>query len=64
MHLITLAAALLVSITTPQAKPSAPADEQEMEKVRTRIVTQGKVCADPDRPCEGFKPNELSFAIA
>ena len=29
-----------------------------------RIATQGKVCADPNRPCDGFKPNELSFAIA
>jgi uncharacterized protein len=39
-------------------------DLQEMDKVRTRVVTQGKVCADPGRPCAGFKPNELSFAIA
>ena len=39
-------------------------DIEEMEKVRTRVVTQGKVCPDPDRPCAGFKPNELSFAIA
>ncbi len=35
-----------------------------MEKLRTSIVTQGKVCPDPNRPCEGFKPHELSFAIA
>ena len=35
-----------------------------MDKVRLRVVTQGKVCADPDRPCSGFKPNELSFQIA
>jgi len=52
-----------------QAKPVAPgkpaADpEQEMERVRTRVVTQGKVCGDPDQPCPGFKPNELSFSIA
>ena len=39
-------------------------DLQEMEKVRTRVVTQGKVCPDPAGPCDGFKPNELSFAIA
>jgi hypothetical protein len=41
-----------------------PDMEQDLEKVRTRVVTQGKVCGDPDRPCDGFKPNELSFAIA
>ena len=35
-----------------------------MERLRTSIVTQGKVCPDPNRPCEGFKPHELSFAIA
>ena len=28
------------------------------------MLTQGPVCPDPDRPCQGFKPNELSFAIA
>jgi uncharacterized protein len=49
-----------------QGKPGKPQDpdEQEMERVRTLVLTQGKVCPDPDRPCEGFKPNELSFAIA
>ncbi len=41
-----------------------PDDLQDIEKVRVRVVTQGKVCPDPDRPCDGFKPNELSFAIA
>lgn len=47
------------------AKPAAEQDtEQEMERVRTLVITQGKVCPDPDRPCDGFKPNELSFAIA
>jgi hypothetical protein len=67
MNLSTLisAAAVSVALTViPQAKPSAAGDDQDMEKVRTRVVTQGKVCADPDRPCDGFKPNELSFAIA
>lgn len=38
--------------------------EQEMEQVRQKVVTQGAVCADPDRPCPGFKANELSFRIA
>ena len=41
-----------------------PDDLQDIERVRMRIVTQGKVCPDPNRPCDGFKPNELSFAIA
>jgi hypothetical protein len=35
-----------------------------MELVKQKVVTQGKVCADPDRPCPGFKANELSFSIA
>jgi uncharacterized protein len=47
-----------------QGKPVAQDDEQQMEQVRQKVVTQGKVCADPDRPCPGFKPNELSFDIA
>lgn len=47
-----------------QSKPAAPDVEQEMDQVRLKVVTQGKVCADPDRPCPGFKPNELSFDIA
>lgn len=38
--------------------------EQEMERVAKLVITQGKVCPDPDKPCDGFRPNELSFAIA
>ena len=38
--------------------------EQQMEQVRRKVVSQGTVCADPDRPCPGFKANELSFSIA
>jgi uncharacterized protein len=50
----------------PAARVQAgPQDaEQEMEQVRQKVVTQGAVCADPDRPCPGFKANELSFRIA
>lgn len=44
--------------------PAVPSDLDGLEKIRTSIVTQGKVCPDPHRPCEGFKPHELSFAIA
>jgi hypothetical protein len=38
--------------------------EKDLDKVRLRVVTQGKVCAQPEKPCAGFKANELSFAIA
>ena len=38
--------------------------EKDLDKIRLRVVTQGKVCAQPEKPCAGFKPNELSFAIA
>jgi hypothetical protein len=65
-------AALLVSLSAgvhAQGKP--PAEEApdmvgEMEKVRTKVLTQGKVCPDPARPCRhdpDFRPNELSFSI-
>jgi len=37
--------------------------EKQMEKIQKTVLTQGRVCSDPNRPCEGFKPNELSFAI-
>ena len=51
----------------PAASGGGCADDQDMEKqlerVRKKVVTQGKVCAEPDKPCAGFKPNELSFAI-
>ena len=39
-------------------------DLLDIEKLRTRVLTQGKVCADPNRPCPGFNDNELSFGIA
>ncbi len=48
----------------PQAKAPAAEAEQDMEAVRKKVVTQGKVCGDPGKPCAGFKPNELSFTIA
>ena len=38
--------------------------EAQLDKIRLRVVTQGNVCPDPDRPCDGFKSNELSFKIA
>jgi hypothetical protein len=53
----------------PTAAPRTPrADdrnqEQQIETIRKTVLTQGAVCPDPNRPCDGFKPNELSFAIA
>ena len=47
-----------------QSKAVAQDPEQQMEQVRQKVVVQGEVCPDPDRPCPGFKPNELSFNIA
>jgi hypothetical protein len=43
---------------------AAQDQEKQMEKIQKTVLTQGKVCPDPDHPCEGFKANELSFAIA
>ena len=36
---------------------------EQLEKARKKVVTQGKVCPDPDHPCGDFKPYELSFDI-
>ena len=54
-----------------QAKPAAAAPkpveadmEQDLERVRKIVITNGKVCPDPGKPCPGFKENELSFAIS
>ena len=47
-----------------QSQPVVQDAEQQMEQVRQKVVSQGTVCADPDRPCQGFKANELSFGIA
>ena len=56
--------AFIHRLPAAQSKP-APADaNDQLEEVRRKVVVQGKVCGDPDRPCSGFKPNELSFDIA
>jgi len=55
----TFAAILVLGLSN-----AASAQTLEMEKVRKTELTHGKVCPDPNRPCDGFKPNELSFAIA
>jgi hypothetical protein len=52
-----------------QVKPALPEEEDmeaQLEKVRKKVLTQGKVCPDPARPCRhspDFRPNELSFSI-
>jgi hypothetical protein len=56
---IPLAAILLLGLSS-----AASAQEQQMERIQQTVLTQGKVCPDPARPCDKFKPNELSFAIA
>ena len=47
------------------AQQGVPADLEEMERQRKRVVTQGPVCPDPAAPCTLggglFRPNELSF---
>src|SRR5262245_64666754 len=55
---------LLPLVVVGLAVSAAAQDPPEIEKVRKLVVTQGAVCPDPDRPCDGFKPNELSFAIS
>lgn len=49
-----------------QSGGSREADDMEaqLDKIRLRVVTQGRVCPDPSHPCDGFKANELSFKIA
>ncbi len=56
---------MLVVLTLALASVNTPfVAQRDVEAVRRKVVTQGGVCADPDRPCDGFKPNELSFRIA
>jgi hypothetical protein len=68
MRPILLAASVLcVALAQAQPKDEAAADEAAQQAVAKKIVTQGEVCPDPQRPClevERFKPNELSFRIA
>jgi hypothetical protein len=55
------------AVSAAQGKPAAEEEGEDMveelEKVRKKVLNQGKVCPDPARPCPDFKPNELSFAI-
>jgi hypothetical protein len=64
---IALAAALCASLAFAQAKDEAEDDEAAQQAAAKKVVTQGEVCPDPQKPCvdvERFKPNELSFRIA
>jgi len=58
--LLTLLAAAFIPAGFAQGDP-----QEQMERVRKRVVTQGAVCPDPGQPCKlgsgAFKPNELSF---
>jgi len=41
-------------------------DPKELDRIAKTVLTQGKVCPDPARPCQAspaFRPNELSFSI-
>jgi hypothetical protein len=66
-HLIALSAILLASLALAQPKDEAAEDEEAQQALAKKVVTQGEVCPDPQKPCvdvERFKPNELSFRIA
>lgn len=62
---VALAACLLACTPLLAQNPRTGGNdpEAEMEKIRRKVLKQGSVCPDPDRPCEGFKSNELSFRI-
>jgi hypothetical protein len=66
-RLVLLAAALLCAAAHAQPKDEAAEDEAAQQAVARKVVTQGEVCPDPQKPCtevERFKLNELSFRIA
>src|SRR5258706_15831085 len=47
-----------------KAAPKAADPEAELRAVKARVLVQGPVCPDPEKPCAGFKINELPFQIA
>jgi hypothetical protein len=64
---LALCAALFASLAPAQPGDEAAQDEAAQQAVARKIVTQGEVCPDPQKPCTGverFKLNELSFRIA
>ena len=56
----------VVGVVLPVLLAAASHDTaKDLDRVRHRSVTQGRVCPDPAHPCgDDFKPNELSFEIA
>lgn len=61
-------AAVLLLLCSAAVLAQTPREDDEdmieqVDQARRKVMTQGKVCPDPARPCPGFKPNELSFAI-
>lgn len=64
VFLTTMSMLALAGAVAAQGAGEADDMEAQLEKIQRRVVTQGKVCPDPNRPCDGFKHNELSFRIA
>ena len=57
--------AAAVSHHASPAAAAAAAAAKNLDHVRKKSVTQGRVCPDPAHPCgDDFKANELSFEIA
>jgi hypothetical protein len=52
------------TVSPVRGAAASPDMEKDLDRVRGKSVTQGRVCSDPARPCgDDFKPNELSFEI-
>ena len=70
MHRLLIAILLaFMGSALAQVKPPLPEEEDTeaaTDKISKKVLTQGKVCSDPARPCRHspeFRPNELSFSI-
>jgi hypothetical protein len=66
-RLLLIAAVLFAPLALAQPKDEAEDAEAAQQAVAKKVVTQGEVCPEPQKPCvdvERFKPNELSFRIA
>ena len=66
-RILLSAVALCAALAQAQPKDEAAEDEAAQQAVARKVVTQGEVCPDPQKPCTevgSFKPNELSFRIA
>ena len=66
LAIASLLVSSLAASVHAQPRDEAADDEAAQQAVAKKVVTQGDVCPDPQRPCvdvERFKPNELSFRI-